>query len=269
MSGPSPDANLAELLSQWTRAFGWRGRPAFLCGDDVYTHGEVHRGASRVAAMLAARGATPGDRVAIALPGSIEFVWAFLGAIRLGAVATLADPELPALPEAELAVCAPGRHPRTVTAAELTAGMPRAGLARAHPVLPITPAFVREGVMYAHGDPEASYLAMQSLSSIRLRQDDVLLSVYDPVGLCDTVFLPLFCGASAVLEPGLRSVSNVAERLRKHRASVLMSSSSFLGRIAAEGEGETFGPLRMAISHGTAPPPSRAAQRLGCPVVTP
>lgn len=266
MSGPSPDANLAELLSQWTHAFGWLGRPAFLCGDDVYTHGEVHRGASRVAAVLAARGAAPGDRVAIALPASIELVWAFLGAIRLGAVAALADPEAAKLPDADLTVCAPGRHPRTVTAGELTAGMPRAGFAPAHPVLPINPAFVRGDMVYAHGDPEACYLAMQLMSPIRLREDDVLLSVYDPAGLCDTILLPLFCGASAVLEPDLRSVSKVAEHLRGHRASVLVSSSSFLSRIAAEGE--TFGPLRVAISRGAAPP-RRTAWRLGCPVVTP
>jgi acyl-coenzyme A synthetase/AMP-(fatty) acid ligase len=272
MSAPSQCANLAELLSQWTRAFGWRERPAFLCGDDVYAHGEVHRGASRVAALLAARGAAPGDLVAIALPGSIEFVWALLGAIRLGAVALIADPEADALPDGKLAVCAADRHPRAITAHELTAGMPYAGHAPAHPVRPDTPAFVRAGVAYTHGDPEAFYLEMQSRWFLRLRQDDVLLSAprpTDPVGRCDSVFLPMFCGASSVLEPGLTSVSNTADRLRKHRASVLLSTPSFLTRLVSGDTAGEFGSLRMAVSYGAAPPPKLVAERLGCPVVTP
>ena len=92
MPGSSPDANLAEVLSQWTQAFGWSDRAAFLCGDDVYTHGEVHRGAARMASLLLSHGVGPGDRVLIALPGSIEFVWAFLGTVRIGAVALGALP---------------------------------------------------------------------------------------------------------------------------------------------------------------------------------
>ncbi len=268
MPGPSRDANLAESLSQWTRAFGWRDRAAFLCGDDVYTHGEVHQGGAHAAAMLEAHGAGPGDRVVIALQASIEFVWAFLGVVRIGAIAMLADPEASMLPVGEMAVCAEGRHEHAITAAELTAEMPRAGFAEPYPVLPETPAFVQYSAMYVHGDPEASFLEMEPLG---LRQNDVLFSVpkmYDPVGLRDTVFLPLFSGASAVLDPGRRSVSNVAEHVRRHRASVLLSTPSFFTRLASDGTGETFAPLRMAVAHGPTPPPSRAAVRLGCPVVT-
>ena len=268
MSGPSRDANLAESLSQWTRAFGWRDRAAFLCGDDVYTHGEVHRGAARAASMLEARGAGPGDRVVIALQGSIEFVWAFLGVVRIGAIAMLADPEASMLPVGEMAVCAEGRHKHAITAAELTAEMARSGYADPYPVEHDTPAFAQYSSMYVHGDPEEAFWEMESLG---LRQNDVLFSVpkmYDPVGLRDTVFLPLFSGASAVLDPGRRSVSNVAERVRRHRASVLLSTPSFFTRLASEETGETFAPLRMAVAHGPTPPPTRVAMRLGCPVVT-
>jgi len=268
MPGPSPDANLAEVLSQWTRAFGWSDRAAFLCGDDVYTQGEVHRGAARAAALLAAHGVVPGDRVAIALPGSIEFVWAFLGAVRIGAVAVLADPDASALPPANLAVCAQGRHPRTLTPAELIAAMPRAGTAAPHPVLPGTPAYGQYTATYAHGDPEEAYLTMTPFG---LRENDVVFSVpkaYDPVGLRDSVFLPLFSGASAVLDSGLRSIAVVADNVRRHRASVLLSTSAFFTRLAAEGARGPFEPLRIAVSYGTTPPPSDAEQWLGCPVVT-
>lgn len=269
MPGPSADANLAEVLSRWTLAFGWSDRAAFLCGDDVYTHGEVHRGAARMAALLAARGAVPGDRVVIALPGSIEFVWAFLGAVRIGAVAVLVDPDSSALPPGNLAVCTARRHPRTFTPAELLAAMPDAGAAEAHPVLPSTPAYGQYAATYAHGHPEDAYLAMKPFG---LRENDVLFSVpkaHDPIGLGNTIFLPLFSGASAVLDSGLRSIAVVAERVRRYRASVLLSTSAFFTRVAAEGAREAFEPLRIAVAQGTTPPPSRVAEWLGCPVVTP
>jgi acyl-coenzyme A synthetase/AMP-(fatty) acid ligase len=207
--------------------------------------------------------------VVIALPSSIEFVWAFLGTVRIGAIAVLADPEYGDLPEASLAVCAPGRHPHSLTPAELVAAMPAAGAADPHPVLPDTPAYGQYATIYAHGDPEQAYLAMEPFG---LRENDVLFSVpktYDPAGLRNTIFLPLFSGASAVLDSGQRSVPVVAERVRRHQASVLLSTAAFFTRMAAEGPRGTFEPLRIAVSYGATPPPSRIEQWLGCPVVTP
>lgn len=268
MAAPSEDANLAELLSQWTLAFDWWDRAAFLCGDDAYTHGEVHRGAARVAGLLRDRGTRPGDRVVVALPASIEFVWAFLGAVRLGAIAVLADPEASALPPGDIAVCTPGRHKNTVTPADLIGALPRAPVAEVHPVLPHTAAFTQYGDTYAHGDPEAAYLAMEPFG---LRENDVLFSVpktYDPLGLRNTVFLPLFSGASAVLDSGRRSIPTVVERVRIHHASVLLSTSAFLTRLATEGPGAPFGPLRLAVSQGGVPP-AHLDELFDCPVPPP
>lgn len=268
MPDPSPDANLAESLRRWTLAFGWGDRAAFLCGDDVFTHREVHHGAARAAGLLSARGVGPGDRVAIALPGSMEFVWAFLGAVRIGAIALLTDPDASILPPGKVAVCGAGRHRRVITPVELVTGMVRAPVAPAHPVLPDTPAYAQYGAVYAHGDPETSFLAMEPLG---LQENDVLFSIpkiYDPAGLRNTVFLPLFSGASAVLDSGRRSITGVAERVRRHRATVLLSTSAFLTRLAAEGPRRPFGPLRIAVSQGP-PPPVHAEEWLGCPVLTP
>src|SRR3954469_970929 len=151
MPEPSPNANLAESLSQWTSAFGWWDRVAFVCGDDAYTHGEVHRGAARMAGLLDAHGARPGHRVVIALPGSIEFVWAFLGTLRIGAIALLADPEASALPPGDFAVCAPGRHRRAITTAVVAKQMPRAPTMAPRPVHADPPAYVQYGSLFAHG----------------------------------------------------------------------------------------------------------------------
>ncbi|MFJ4564637.1 AMP-binding protein [Streptomyces caelestis] len=65
-------------------------------GARAWTHGEVHDLAARAATVLAGHGVRPGDRVLLALPGSLAWVTAFLATARLGAVAVLVDPELPA-----------------------------------------------------------------------------------------------------------------------------------------------------------------------------
>lgn len=246
----SPDANLAGLLAQWTAAFGWHGRAAFRCGDDIYTHGEVHRGAARAASVLRGRGIGPGDRVVIALPCSIEFVWTLLGTVRLGAIAMIADPEASILPPGEVGVCAPGRHKHVITPDELVTALPAAPSAPVHPVAPDTPAYTLFGVLHGHGDPEERFFG---LSRIGLRENDVLVSAakaYDSIGLDAIVFCPLFSGACAVLEPGRRSP--VAERARRHRASVLFAGASFFDRPVTR---EPFASLRLAVSQGGAAAP--------------
>ncbi|MEU3377987.1 AMP-binding protein [Streptomyces caelestis] len=72
-------------------------------GARAWTHGEVHDLAARAATVLAGHGVRPGDRVLLALPDSLAWVTAFLATARLGAVAVLVDPELPATDHAFLA----------------------------------------------------------------------------------------------------------------------------------------------------------------------
>ncbi|MBK5256477.1 MAG: AMP-binding protein [Vicinamibacteria bacterium] len=63
----------------------------FLSEDDAperdITYGELSRGASQIAAGLAARGISRGDAVALMLPTSFEFLRAFQGTLLLGAIA--------------------------------------------------------------------------------------------------------------------------------------------------------------------------------------
>ena len=51
------------------------------------THGELDRLVARAANVLAALGVRPGDRVALVLPNVPDFVVAYLGTLRLGAIA--------------------------------------------------------------------------------------------------------------------------------------------------------------------------------------
>ncbi|MCF1599987.1 AMP-binding protein [Streptomyces muensis] len=109
MTGPCPEpdadapGNLAAHLAALSERRGWGGRAAFHQGHRVWTHGEVHDLAARATTVLADHGVRPGDRVLLALPDGIAWVTAFLATARLGAVAVLVNPELPAAEHAFMA----------------------------------------------------------------------------------------------------------------------------------------------------------------------
>jgi fatty acid CoA ligase FadD22 len=90
------NGNMAARSARLARSNGWHDRPIFhiaSAGGPVgFTHGDVHAAAARAADVLAAAGAGAGARVLIALPDSIGLVAAFLGTLRLGALAVLAGP---------------------------------------------------------------------------------------------------------------------------------------------------------------------------------
>ena len=54
---------------------------------DELTYGELHEGALRVAAMLSKRGVRAGDRVAVYSENRHGFIYAYLAALRMGAIA--------------------------------------------------------------------------------------------------------------------------------------------------------------------------------------
>jgi fatty-acyl-CoA synthase len=54
--------------------------------EPFFTHAGVERASARFGGALQALGAGKGDRVALILPDNADFVFAFLGAIRAGAV---------------------------------------------------------------------------------------------------------------------------------------------------------------------------------------
>lgn len=60
---------------------------------EVVTYGELHQRALRFAAWLQKTGVMPGERVALLLPNSVEFVVCYLGILRAGAVVVALNPE--------------------------------------------------------------------------------------------------------------------------------------------------------------------------------
>ncbi len=74
-------------------------REAVACGEVRLTFGQVDEQSTRLANSLVSRGIAIGDRVAIFLANRAEFVVAFMGVVKAGAIAITLNPRLSA-PEA-------------------------------------------------------------------------------------------------------------------------------------------------------------------------
>ena len=89
--------NIVTVLEDMATQNGWLNRRAFVVRTathtfETWTYAEVFAKARSAGAAL---GAGAGDRVLIALPDGADFVCAFLGALRAGAVAVPVNPALP------------------------------------------------------------------------------------------------------------------------------------------------------------------------------
>ncbi len=78
--------SLPDLLARSAERYG--SKPALLFHDRQIPYTEVAERVDRTAAALADLGVEPGDRVALLLGNVPEFVYAFFGALRAGAVAS-------------------------------------------------------------------------------------------------------------------------------------------------------------------------------------
>ncbi|MGH3321498.1 MAG: AMP-binding protein [Streptosporangiaceae bacterium] len=291
---PARATNLTEMLARRAAEGGFEGRPAFWSGDRVHIHGEVHEDVARAAGLLREVGARPGDRVLIALPDQIEFVWAFLGAVRLGAVAVPVNPMLAPDEHAYMladagpavVVCTADLAPRFGSARVLAAEELGDRLAKAEPapaaeITADTPAYAQytsgttgqpKGALHRHADAAAYFEAM-GVHALGLRPEDVSLSVskaYFAYGLGNTVFFPLFSGSSAVLFADKPSVPGVVEAAARYRPTVFYGVPTFYAGLVADGDPAAFAGVRAGVSAGEALLPAfqeRAESWLGCPVL--
>lgn len=290
--------NLASSLAALAERRGWSDRPAFHQGHRAWTHAEVHDLAARAASVLAEHGVRPGDRVLLALPDSLAWVTAFLATARLGAVAVLVNPELPAADHefmakdvgAALCVTGPGLEDRfagrTRLGADQLVALTRAAppTTGAHPAGPRTPLYIQytsgttgipKGVVHCHGDP-GTYHELIGERLLRITQDDVTLSVsklYFAYGFGNAFAFPLFSGSSAVLVDRRPSPAAVDELVARHRVTLLYSvPSAYAALVAdrADGHAACFASVRAAVSAGEGMPAGlgeRVTELLGAPVL--
>lgn len=84
------EMTLSDLLEQ--RAAQFATHPALIYFDQPFTYAELHAQVNRAAAGFQALGLQPGDRVALMMPNFPQFVVAYFGALRAGAIVTATSP---------------------------------------------------------------------------------------------------------------------------------------------------------------------------------
>src|SRR4030088_650684 len=88
--------NMADYFLYHNLEEGRENKVCLYFKDQTYTYGETARLSNRAGNALREAGVQMEDRVLIVLPDCPEFVWAWFGAARIGAVITMVNPLLPA-----------------------------------------------------------------------------------------------------------------------------------------------------------------------------
>jgi len=277
--GAGGNQNMAAVMEARAAEHGWSDRTAFVVGDRTFTHRQVHEGAARTASLMASGpGGERPDRVLLALPDGMELVWAFLGAVRMGAIAIPVNPRLTAEDHRRLlgdsasglVVCAEelaGRfddgRATVLVAEELEASLDDVGPLPPVPAGGDDPAYaqytsgttgVPKAALHRHGDP-CVYFASFAVPALGIGPDDVVLSVsklHFAYGLGNSLFFPLLSGASAVLVPGPPRPDAVAALVEAHRVTLLFAVPTFFAHLVTGAPEASLRSLRAAVSAGEA-----------------
>ena len=275
---------------------GRGGHAALLTDTDRVSYRALEARAAAWAARLHAAGATPGSRVLLALPDGSEFVAAFFGALRLGAIAAPANPHAPAGLLARLAgyieaavvvttgtrlgECAADDRP-VLTPEDVEAAS--AGVPPLHRGSPGDDA-VWQFTSGSSGEPKAvrhSHWAFAAAADaygrgvLGLVAGDITIAaprLYFGYAMGANLLFPFSVGASVVLFDERPTPAALGARIARHRATVLMSTPASLRQmtLASDITPGQLASLRVATSAGEALPDGVAAAwsaRFGTPVL--
>jgi malonyl-CoA/methylmalonyl-CoA synthetase len=272
-----------------------RTASALTLGEITLTHGEVENESARIAGILAAWGVVPGGRLTLLAEPEISVVLAYLGALRAGAVVTLAHPsytaaEIAGLVSASGAELAIGTGESLRRLVENDPDLPVLGLSRSdreaaaqcladrapvdHP--PLTANGDSTAILAftsgTTGEPKLVPLSHRNLlASIRgvmwawrWRHDDRLvhaLPIAHQHGL-GGIHIALLSGSHAVILPRFEP-SRLIGVLARERASALFAVPAIYDRLLTEVPKEfpAVGRLRLMTS-GSAPLPVELAHRM-------
>src|SRR5688572_16019031 len=279
--------NLAEYFLDARIAEGRGDRVAIIHEGGQLTYREVQALANRMANVLADVGVEVEDRVLIALPDGPLFAAAFFATLKLGAVVTMVNPELPdedygyylAYTRARAMICdvslerrLPSR-PKTLHAVLSRGGSLDEELARA------SPEFTNEetskddiaiwlftsgstgkpkGAVHMHHDFafNTEHYAKQVLG---MTEDDVTIAVpklFFGYATGTNLMFPFAVGARTVLFEEKSTPERLFELIERHRPTVCASVPTMINKmLALEGASRRdVSSLRVTISAGEALP---------------
>ncbi len=249
-------------------------RVAILGEPAVVRYGGLRDLANRVGNALRADGCAAGDRVLIVLRDSAEFIAAFFGAAKIGAIAVpvnsfarttdyahyLSDSEasIAIVDESALSEFLPAVNSRELRVIVVGSGVsPSVGPAwsewiaaasdkpSAHATRASDPAFLLytsgsggspKGAVHQHKD---MLVATRSYAEdvLGIRADDRTFSVsklFFAYGLGNGMYFPLSAGASTVLNPEKTRVDRVAEIVARHRPTIFFGVPTFYAALLQE-----------------------------------
>ncbi len=280
MVGPLVDRHVAE---------GRGDTPALRMAQRELSYADLLELVNRAGNALRDSGIEPEQRVAILLPDGAEFVAAFLGAMKIGAVPVpmntgarpnelqlmIADCRARAL-VADASLVGPAEQtPSAQLRAVFVVGgdddrrsFP-AAVQRASRSLDAFPTGVDEpcywlyssgttgspkGVVHLHGDM-LGCVTPYAEEVVGIEPDDVTFSVarlFFSYGLVNSLFLPLLAGASAFLTPERPDVRHTLEMVQRYRPTLFFSVPTSYAQLCAalESAGRVFDGVRLGISAG-------------------
>lgn len=285
--------NMVTLLVDRHLAEGRGARTAFVTPDGALTYQDLYRLMNRMGHGLKTLGVEPEQRVMLLLPDGPAFVASFLGAMRLGAVPvpvnTLAgpsdyeyvlndsrakvlvagaetvakiDPIRARCPFLQHVVVDGTEHPGAIAFDRLVdAQQDELAPAPTHRDDPSYWLYSSgatghpKGVVHCHRDM-VSCISTYAREVLDLGADDLLFSVsrlFFSYGLGNSLYLPLWAGASSLLVPDRPDPARVLAVLRRHRPTIFFSvptSYAALLNVIDSGMEHDFRSLRLAISAG-------------------
>jgi len=252
--------NFVCAIESNARRFG--DKAALLWDDGNLTWSGLDRLASGFARYLSNLGVRAGDRVAIVVPNSAEFVIAFLAVLKLGATAA---PLNPLIKSDELAAFKEDLKPKLIVERVTTnAGLWDTTSAAAAPSLILYTSGSTgrpKGAVFSHA---ALTFANRSWAEpvMGLTPDDTVLvavPLAHSLGLNGGLLAPLLYGASvALLERFMPEA--VFDAIKKHRVTVFPAVATIFRRLlnSPAFSSADFSSLRLAVS-GAAPCPWKLA----------
>jgi benzoate-CoA ligase family protein len=211
-----------------------RGDQTAVLGERAYTYAEIAASVSRAGNALRRAGAGAGDRVMIVLPDGPEFVAAYFGAIKIGAVAvptsTALRPEdySRLRQESEARVVVDNASAVKEWLARESPQLEPAATTRDHPAFWLWTSGSTgspKAVVHRHQD----WLACcenYARGVLGMHPGDVTFSsskLFHAYGLGNALMFPFYVGASTVLDPGKAAAQAILERAHSCRPTLFFS----------------------------------------------
>ncbi|MFN3198979.1 MAG: benzoate-CoA ligase family protein [Bradymonadia bacterium] len=297
---PAQSLNIAERFLDARIAEGDGDRVALKTTGGDFTYAQVHDLASRYATVLRDRGVRQEQRVIIALPDGADFVGAFFGTLKLGAVVVMVNPHQPAdaifdvcdRARAQVCVLSAGTLPHGDTpwpARWLEVGHPAddEALAGASPMTQTVPTHRDDPAIWLFsggttGRPKAVVQSHASFAYTTARyghevlgydRDDVVLSVpklYFGYATGANLLFPFSVGATSVLFSERCTVDTLFAMIERFSPTILINVPTMVNHMVNAPEAPDMASLRLSTSAGEALSPTlhgRWRERFGVPLV--